>query len=409
MSSTKKWLAALLAAVLVFGNVVYALNRPLHAEETAEAPVEEAAPAPAAEPEVQSEPEIVIEVVEQTPVEEPVPAEPAPVEQAQAEQPQEPAPATEPETKPVEAKAPETTAPETTKAPEATTAPAESAKPEATTAPAESAKPEETKAPEASARPVETAKYSFYGTDGEIVLEKEYKLGETASAPADYRPGEVTWFVKGTENEFKDTVVNDCSPVEAEARENAAPAEADKAETPASDANEAEAGDVNKSETAATEDDKAREGDAENIEKTDEAEAEKKPEKAKKAPAKKAEPERTIVVSASWEGEELFIGDVMTLKATLKGFENTKYTLQWQYSADNTSWTDVAGATGDTLAVTMTEENCLYYWRVNAVIAEEETETEDAAEDAAKTEGAAAEEPVKTETPATEGTDAKSE
>ena len=54
----------------------------------------------------------------------------------------------------------------------------------------------------------------------------------------------------------------------------------------------------------------------------------------------------------------------MTLRATLIGFDNIDYALQWQFSTDDATWTDVSGATGDTLVVQLDESNAGCYWRV---------------------------------------------
>ena len=54
----------------------------------------------------------------------------------------------------------------------------------------------------------------------------------------------------------------------------------------------------------------------------------------------------------------------MTLTAVLHGYENVTYHLQWQVSTDGTAWTDMAGETGTTTTVLVTEENYLNYWRV---------------------------------------------
>lgn len=67
-------------------------------------------------------------------------------------------------------------------------------------------------------------------------------------------------------------------------------------------------------------------------------------------------------------GEPQYNGDVMTLRATLIGFDNIDYVLQWQFSTDDATWADVSGATGDTLVVQLDESNAGCYWRVSAEI-----------------------------------------
>ena len=67
-------------------------------------------------------------------------------------------------------------------------------------------------------------------------------------------------------------------------------------------------------------------------------------------------------------GEPQYDGDVMTLRATLIGFDNIDYALQWQFSTDDATWTDISGATGDTLVVQLDENNAGCYWRVSAEV-----------------------------------------
>ena len=67
-------------------------------------------------------------------------------------------------------------------------------------------------------------------------------------------------------------------------------------------------------------------------------------------------------------GEPQYDGDVMTLRATLIGFDNIDYALQWQFSTDDATWTDVSGATGDTLVVQLDKSNAGCYWRVSAEV-----------------------------------------
>ena len=67
-------------------------------------------------------------------------------------------------------------------------------------------------------------------------------------------------------------------------------------------------------------------------------------------------------------GEPQYDEDVMTLRATLIGFDNIDYALQWQFSTDDATWTDVPGATGDTLVVQLDESNAGCYWRVSAEV-----------------------------------------
>ena len=88
-------------------------------------------------------------------------------------------------------------------------------------------------------------------------------------------------------------------------------------------------------------------------------------------PEEDAEPEIPEIDFSTLQvviGEPQYDGDVMTLRATLIGFDNIDYALQWQFSTDDATWTDVSGATGDTLVVQLDESNVGCYWRVSAEV-----------------------------------------
>lgn len=88
-------------------------------------------------------------------------------------------------------------------------------------------------------------------------------------------------------------------------------------------------------------------------------------------PEEDAEPEIPKIDFSTLQvviGEPQYNGDVMTLRATLIGFDNIDYVLQWQFSTDDATWADVSGATGDTLVVQLDESNAGCYWRVSAEI-----------------------------------------
>ena len=88
-------------------------------------------------------------------------------------------------------------------------------------------------------------------------------------------------------------------------------------------------------------------------------------------PEEDAEPEIPEIDFSTLQvviGEPQYDEDVMTLRATLIGFDNIDYALQWQFSTDDATWTDVSGATGDTLVVQLDEGNAGCYWRVSAEI-----------------------------------------
>lgn len=88
-------------------------------------------------------------------------------------------------------------------------------------------------------------------------------------------------------------------------------------------------------------------------------------------PEEDAEPEIPEIDFSTLQvviGEPQYDGDVMTLRATLIGFDNIDYALQWQFSTDDATWTDVSGETGDTLVVQLDESNAGCYWRVSAEV-----------------------------------------
>lgn len=88
-------------------------------------------------------------------------------------------------------------------------------------------------------------------------------------------------------------------------------------------------------------------------------------------PEEDAEPEIPEIDFSTLQvviGEPQYDGDVMTLRATLIGFDSIDYALQWQFSTDDATWTDVSGAIGDTLVVQLDESNAGCYWRVSAEI-----------------------------------------
>ena len=88
-------------------------------------------------------------------------------------------------------------------------------------------------------------------------------------------------------------------------------------------------------------------------------------------PEEDAEPEIPEIDFSTLQvviGEPQYDGDVMTLRATLIGFDNIDYALQWQFSTDDATWTDVSYATGDTLVVQLDESNAGCYWRVSAEV-----------------------------------------
>ena len=59
-----------------------------------------------------------------------------------------------------------------------------------------------------------------------------------------------------------------------------------------------------------------------------------------------------------------YIGDTMTLTATLVNFEEgDEYTISWQYAAQLPDWLFVEGEHERVFTIIITPENCTYWWR----------------------------------------------
>ncbi len=78
--------------------------------------------------------------------------------------------------------------------------------------------------------------------------------------------------------------------------------------------------------------------------------------------------ERSVSVYAIFDGDAVNFGDRITLKAVLKGYEGTRYSLQWQVSTDNTNWANVSGETDSEYSFTVDTDNASNYYRVAVTI-----------------------------------------
>ena len=81
---------------------------------------------------------------------------------------------------------------------------------------------------------------------------------------------------------------------------------------------------------------------------------------------------RTITVSSNLYGQEIiYEGTEVILTATLTGFEDVNYQMQWQYSADGgATILDVEGANDYQYSYPITIENAHYLWRLSVTILE---------------------------------------
>ena len=86
---------------------------------------------------------------------------------------------------------------------------------------------------------------------------------------------------------------------------------------------------------------------------------------------------RTITVSSSLEGVPVvYAGTEVTMTATLTGFEDVAYTMQWQYTPDGgETVVDVEGANGPAYTFTIDDGNYAYLWRLVVTLQPEPAES----------------------------------
>ena len=88
------------------------------------------------------------------------------------------------------------------------------------------------------------------------------------------------------------------------------------------------------------------------------------------------EPEsgRSVDVEIKWDVAYPIVGDTAHFTATLNGYEDVDYTVQWQYSPDKETWYDIPGETDTTMDMVITEENNVVYWRIIVYVEENQEE-----------------------------------
>ena len=84
------------------------------------------------------------------------------------------------------------------------------------------------------------------------------------------------------------------------------------------------------------------------------------------APAVELEPLNVWVTTTHPADEPVEYGMELTLVAQVTGAEEGEYTIQWQYSADMQTWTDIPGANGLKYTFTADGETVTYAWRAVA-------------------------------------------
>ena len=81
-------------------------------------------------------------------------------------------------------------------------------------------------------------------------------------------------------------------------------------------------------------------------------------------------PERHIRVDVTWDVPDPIIGDTAHFEAVMEGYDELQYTVQWQYSPDETTWYDIPNETNTTMDVVVTPENNTVYWRILVYVEE---------------------------------------
>ena len=78
-----------------------------------------------------------------------------------------------------------------------------------------------------------------------------------------------------------------------------------------------------------------------------------------------AKSERSITISSSLDGvETVEPGTMITLYATLEGYDDVAYIIQWQRTLDGENWEDISGATELQYTLAITDETDDYVYRV---------------------------------------------
>ena len=74
--------------------------------------------------------------------------------------------------------------------------------------------------------------------------------------------------------------------------------------------------------------------------------------------------ERHISIEVTCDSPNPVIGDTAHFHAILHGYDELRYTAQWQYSEDRQFWQNIEGATDLDMDVVTTKINNKYYWRI---------------------------------------------
>ena len=74
--------------------------------------------------------------------------------------------------------------------------------------------------------------------------------------------------------------------------------------------------------------------------------------------------DRKVSFVILWDTDEPTLGAIAHFIATLIGYDDLEYSLQWQVSEDNENWDDIPGETELKMDLVATEENMNLFWRV---------------------------------------------
>lgn len=99
---------------------------------------------------------------------------------------------------------------------------------------------------------------------------------------------------------------------------------------------------------------------------------EEKPEDNKDEDKPETEPnaERSLMISVFYDTPKPVLGDTAHFRTEMIGYEDTAYSVQWQYSEDHEIWNDIPEATDPSMDVQITVENNHYYWRIVVFVEE---------------------------------------
>lgn len=78
--------------------------------------------------------------------------------------------------------------------------------------------------------------------------------------------------------------------------------------------------------------------------------------------------DRSVSVYAAYDGDFLSFGDSVSLITVLHGYDNVTYSLQWQQSPDNASWSDIPAACGASYSFIINESNYTLFYRVTVTV-----------------------------------------